>query len=192
MRSVVTAAALVVTLAACSKPADQAPPADSGQAAPSLTADLVGDISEVERKITALAKAFPDGKYNWRPAPGIRSVVEVLRHVASDNYFLPALLGTAPDSSTGIKGDDYKTTTAFEMRKVPRDTTIADLEKSFAFLKQTFQNTPAGALGEKVSFFGQESTRQAALVSATTHLHEHLGQLIAYARTNGVKPPWSE
>ena len=28
-------------------------------------------------------------------------------------------------------------------------------------------------------------------IGATTHLHEHLGQLIAYARSNGVVPPWS-
>jgi len=35
------------------------------------------------------------------------------------------------------------------------------------------------------------TTRRAMWIGATTHLHEHLGQLIAYARSNGVVPPWS-
>ena len=47
-------------------------------------------------------------------------------------------------------------------------------------------------LGDQVKMFGQSFTTQKLWVSGTTHLHEHLGQLIAYARTNGVKPPWSQ
>ena len=43
-----------------------------------------------------------------------------------------------------------------------------------------------------MKLFGQPFTMQSAWVLGTTHLHEHLGQLIAYARTNGVKPPWSQ
>jgi uncharacterized damage-inducible protein DinB len=34
-------------------------------------------------------------------------------------------------------------------------------------------------------------TVRGALLLATTHMHEHLGQSIAYARTIGVVPPWS-
>ena len=35
-------------------------------------------------------------------------------------------------------------------------------------------------------------TIEEAAFAMTDDLHEHLGQLIAYARTNGVKPPWSK
>ena len=156
-----------------------------------LMSDLMGDVSQAEKKFIDLAKAIPAEKYDWRPGPGVRSVGDVLRHVASDNYLIPAALGHAADPSTGIKGEDYKTAGAFEKRKATKEQTIADLEKSFANLKAAMQATTPAKLGDPVKLFGQPFTMQAAWVLGTTHLHEHLGQLIAYARTNGVKPPWS-
>jgi uncharacterized damage-inducible protein DinB len=164
----------------------------SAQAAGGVVADLVSDVNETQQKFIALAKAIPPEKYDWRPAAGVRSVSEVLRHVASDNYLIPAALGHAADASTGIKGEDYKTAQAFEARKATKEQTIADVEKSFANLKSAMQGTPASKLGDQVKLFGQPFTMQKAWVLGTTHLHEHLGQLIAYARVNGVKPPWSQ
>jgi len=41
--------------------------------------------------------------------------------------------------------------------------------------------------------FGQRKTAARSLwISTVTHLHEHLGQLIAYARSNKIAPPWSK
>ena len=172
---------------ACALPAAAQP----APAAGSLTADLLADINEVQKKFVDLAKASPVDKYEWRPGAGVRSVNEVVLHVASDNYLIPAALGFTPDPATGIKGEDYKTAMAFEQRKMSRDAAIAELEKSFAFLKQSLQNTPAAKMGDQVKLFGQPFTMQRAWILGTTHLHEHLGQLIAYGRTNNVKPPWS-
>ena len=186
-------AVLAAAAMACAKtPEQQTSTVDSSAPAPSLTADLAGDISEVQEKVVGLAKAIPESKYGWRPSAGVRSVGEVLRHIAADNYLMPAALGATPDSSTGIKGDDYKTATAFEQRKSTKDSTIADLERSFTFFKQSVGNAPAANMGDKVTLFGQSFTHQQALILATTHLHEHLGQMIAYARSNGVTPPWSQ
>jgi uncharacterized damage-inducible protein DinB len=156
-----------------------------------IMSDLMSDVSQVEKKFIDLAKAIPAEKYDWRPGAGIRSVGDVIRHVASDNYLIPAALGHAADPSTGIKGEDYKTAAAFEKRKSTKEQSIADLEKSFANLKAAMQSTTPAKLGDQVKLFGQPFTMQGAWVLGTTHLHEHLGQLIAYARTNGVKPPWS-
>src|SRR4030095_927787 len=135
---------------------------------------------------------IPPDKYDWRPGAGVRSVGEVLRHVASDNYLIPAALGFAADPATGIKGEDYKTAQAFEKKTSTKEQTVADLEKSFANLKKSMQATAPAKLGDQVKLFGQPFPTQRAWVLGTTHLHEHLGQLIAYARTNGVKPPWSQ
>jgi len=98
----------------------------------------------------------------------------------------------AADPSTGIKGDDFKTAVAFEKRQISRDSSIAELERSFAFLKKTLAATPESRLNEKVTMFGQQFTTQQAWLLATMHLHEHLGQFIAYSRGNGVTPPWSQ
>jgi uncharacterized damage-inducible protein DinB len=163
-----------------------------GAGAASLTADLLTDIGQVEKKVMGLARAIPADKYGWRPGEGVRSVGEVLMHVAADNYLLPAALGHAADPATGIKGDDYKAAQAYERRQLDRDATIAELEKSFAHLKRSLSSTPAAGLGKQVSMFGQTFTVQQTWIMTATHLHEHLGQLIAYARSNGVAPPWGQ
>ena len=155
-----------------------------------LAKDLLTDIGQVERKMVALARAIPDEKFGWRPGTGVRSVSEVVMHIASDNHFFPAALGFPAEASTGVKGDDFDTAVAFEKRTVTKAQAIAELEKSFAFLKHSLGTTTPDQLSKEVRLFGQPFTNQAAWLMATTHLHEHLGQLIAYARTNNVKPPW--
>src|SRR5688572_32732679 len=84
------------------------------QHASTVTADLREDIEQVEKKMLDLARAIPEDKYGWRPGAGVRSVGEVVMHVAADNYLIPAAIGFPADASTGIKGDDYKTAVAFE------------------------------------------------------------------------------
>jgi len=189
MRSTLRFMALQAALAlACALPiaAQAAPPAGS------VTADLLADIGDAERKFISLAKAIPADKFDWRPGPGVRSVGEVVLHVAADNYLIPAAIGFTPDPKTGIKGDDYKTAQAFESRKLGKDAAIAEMEASFAFLKKSLQATTSARMSEQVKLFGQPFTMQRAWILGTTHLHEHLGQLIAYGRTNSVKPPWSQ
>lgn len=182
---------LVVLLAAC-KAQDASPPADStpsGTSAGTVTADLLADLGTVETKIVDLATAIPESKYNWRP-DSARSVRQVFLHVGADNYLLPAMLGFTPDPATGIT-TDYATAAAFENRNLSKDSVVAELRKSFAFIKQSLQGATASSMTAPVTMFGQPFTGQSAWILAVTHLHEHLGQLIAYARTNGVKPPWS-
>ena len=187
--AVVLVATAVSPLAAQSSAA-AAPPTAS--AAPTgLIADLLRDVSQVERKMLGLARAVPAEKYGWRPGTGVRSISELVMHVAADNHLFPAILGTPADPSTGIT-PEYKTAQAFETRKVSRDSAIVELERSFAFLKKSLSATPESRLGEKVTMFGQQFTTQQAWLLATVHLHEHLGQFIAYSRTNDVKPPWSQ
>src|SRR5215831_5278940 len=128
----------------------------------SVMADLTSDVAATEKKFVALAKEIPAEKYDWRPAPGVRSIKEVLRHVASDNYLIPAALGHAADPATGIKGDDFKTAQAFETKAATKEQTVADLEKSFANLKQSMQATTPAKLGDPVKLFGQPFTTQKA------------------------------
>jgi uncharacterized damage-inducible protein DinB len=164
----------------------------AGQTA-SVTADLVSDVTGAEKKFLDLARAIPAEKYDWRPgSPPVRTVAEVLLHLAADNYWMPAAVGFQPDASTGIKGGDYSTAEAFEKRRAGKDQIVAELETSFGFLKKAISSTPAAKLGDQATMFGMKVTLQQSWIMAVTHLHEHLGQLIAYARMNGIKPPWSK
>jgi hypothetical protein len=167
------------------------PPAGA-QSPDGLIGDLLKDVSGVETKIVGLAKALPASAYDWRPGKGVRSTGEALIHIAADNYFLPAAMGATPPAETGINGKDYKTTVAFEKRTMNRDQIIAELEKSFAFVKAAIEATSDDKIAAPLDVFGQKMTVRSLWISTATHLHEHLGQLIAYARSNNVTPPWSK
>src|SRR5688500_15818799 len=158
------------------------------QAPTSLTGDQIKVISEVEAKLVGLAEALTVEQYKWRPADGVRSVHEVLMHVAADNYFIPAAMGVPAPAATKITGTDYSAVQAFEQRKPDKATTIAELKASFTHVKNALQGIPEARMSESLKVFGQDFTVRGFMVLTTTHLHEHLGQMIAYARVNGVKP----
>jgi uncharacterized damage-inducible protein DinB len=164
----------------------------SAQKRAGLMGDLLADIGDVKGKIVGLAKAMPESSYAWRPMPGVRSVGEAFTHVAADNYFMPAALGIAPPAATGISGTDYKTVEAYEKKTRTRAEIIAEVEQSFAFLEKAMNDTPDAKLDTTLKMFGRESSIRSTWVMTVTHLHEHLGQLIAYARSNKVVPPWSK
>ena len=157
----------------------------------SIIDDLKMDLNQVEEKLMGLARTMPAESYDWRPGEGVRSVGEVFQHVAADNYFLPTAVDIMAPAATGIKPNDYGSVQAYEARTISRDQIIAELEQSFTFLKNAMKGTDPAKLGESVSLFGNTFTVQQLWVITVTHLHEHLGQAIAYARTNDVVPPWS-
>ncbi len=158
-----------------------------GQTAPSTTSsfkqDLIKDIESAEKKLISLAEAVPAEKYSWRPEEGVRSVSEVYMHVAGGNYLLPSFAGVTPPP--GISRDMEKTVT-------DKDKVIEALKQSFVHLHQAVDKTSDADFDKKVKFFGDEASVRYVFLVAASHCHEHLGQSIAYARTNGITPPWSK
>jgi hypothetical protein len=117
----------------------------------------------------------------------------VFIHVAADNYFMPVLMGTAAPADTGINIEGRGVTVAaFEKRSLTRDEILTQLERSFAFLKKSMEATTRAELDAQAKFERRKMTTRVFWIRTTTHLHEHLGQLIAYARSNEVTPPWSK
>ena len=145
--------------------------------------EVLADLAALEKKLVGLAEVTPQEKYSWRPGPGVRSISEVFMHVAGANFFIPGAIGVKPPA--GLTRDIEKTVT--EKAKV-----IETLKQSFAHVRQAITDTPDADLDKSIKLFGRPSTTRAAISAMATHTHEHLGQSIAYARTNGVKPPWSE
>lgn len=157
-----------------------------------LNGDLHAGIVDVEKKIIALANAIPADKYDWRPGAGVRSVREVFLHVSADNYLIPIFQGAPAPAASGITSD-YATAAAYEKRAATKEQVVADLTASFAHVHQAIGSTVNDQnMGEPIKMFGQDFTRRRGALLLLTHLHEHLGQLIAYARINGVTPPWSQ
>lgn len=154
-------------------------PAKAAGAADGFRAEFIANLDDVQQKILSLAEATPAAKFSWRPAGDVRSTSEVYMHIAGGNYFLSTFLGAeAPKTN----GDTEKNVTK-------KDEVIAELKRSFAHLRLAAAN--AKDLQTPVKMFGTKTTRRGVLVTTLSHLHEHLGQSIAYARMNGIAPPWS-
>jgi uncharacterized damage-inducible protein DinB len=147
------------------------------------------DLNQVQEKTLALANAIPESAYDWRPSAGARSVRELFLHVVADNYFIPIAMGMPVPA--GIAITDYPSTLTYEKQTMTKAQIVAALTASFTHVHQGLAKTTDANMTEMIPFFGQQWSRQRAALLTVTHLHEHLGQGIAYARSNNIKPPWS-
>lgn len=166
----------------CAVAALLALPASAQQpAAPnSVSAALARDVGTLSDKFTGLAKAMT-GKYEWKPGDGVRSVGEVFNLIVNENKMLTGVL-TGAGAPSG-----------------PRPAPITDpaqlqeaLKSSYATLQQAVSGLSESDLAAPVKMFGRDTTKQGAALMLLFDQHEHLGQSIAYARSNGVVPPWSQ
>jgi hypothetical protein len=150
---------------------------------------FVTDLDTLQSRFLALAEAFPAEKYAWRPKPGVRSVGEVFMHVASEYYYYtPVAYGAAPSPVIPRSPDAFK---KFESASTKPDA-LKHLKEGFAYGKQALTGLDPAAITGKKKLFGGDRTIIETTLSMTDDLHEHLGQLIAYARMNGITPPWSK
>lgn len=150
--------------------------------------DLLGQIEYVQNQIMSLQEAVPQDKYGWRPAEGVRSVGEVYNHIAFGNYGLLSFAGYAPPQGMEIK---FEKAAEWEKSVTDKKEIAARLVASFDHMKAAIKKMSDEELEKEIDFFGNKVTIRSHLLTVLSHLHEHLGQSIAYARMNGVVPPWT-
>jgi peptidylprolyl isomerase len=152
-------------------------------------AELLLPLNSLEDQVLKLARAVPEEKYSWRPAPGVRSFKEVFQHIALGNVLMLHIL----DSPTRDElSKEIEANSKAEKEPLTRDQVIAELTESFATVRKAMESATAGSLGRDVDFFSQKTTARGLLTQLDTHIAEHMGQLVAYCRMNGIVPPWSQ
>ena len=159
-------------------------------AAPTVQTQLASDVQNLSDKFEGLARVMA-GKYDWRPGQGVRSVGEVFNLIIGENRMLTGLLTAAPHGGAraggapaGRAAQPAPITDPAEMQEA--------LKASYAALRQAVTGLSAAELNANVKLFGRDLTKQGATLFLLLDQHEHLGQSIAYARTNNVVPPWSK
>jgi len=152
-------------------------------------ADLLLPLDRTEKEVLALAKAVPEEKYSWTPGPGVRTFRAVFLHIAYGNRLM---LRFARGEDWKKLGPDIEKQLKDEQASLTKDQVIQALTDSFAEVRATFQNARAASLGRSMDFFGRPTTQRGILIALDVHIGEHLGQAIAYARMNGIVPPWSK
>ena len=174
--STLIARSALATLVSASALAAQAP--TSG-----WRAEFLNSLAGAEKKYVSLAEATPWDKYSWRPGQGVRSVCEVFLHISGANYLFAAPLGGKTPATVNLEN--------IEKCPASRDQVVATMKASFAHLRNTVIATSETSADAPTEIFGMKMTRRALLLMTAEHMGEHLGQSIAYARTNKIVPPWS-
>jgi uncharacterized damage-inducible protein DinB len=139
-------------------------------------------VSGNQQRITELANAFSEEQYDWRPAEGVRSVGEVIAHTAAANYFLMSKLGYAVPEGFDLAG----------MEKIKGKQQILDaLNKSFIYALEKMSEVKTEDFSKEVDLGFVKMNALSTMMVVLEHTGEHKGQLVAYARANGITPPWS-
>jgi uncharacterized damage-inducible protein DinB len=177
LASIVLAAGLIASGAAFAHE-EGAPAGASG-----VKGEIQMWIGDAREKLIQLAEAMPEGKYGWSPEKGVRTVGEVFLHVSAANYGVPSFIGIAPPA--GFKFETY------EQSMTKKSDIVKSLKDSFAHMEGALTSMSDADLNQPVEFFGMKTTKRGAFLLLLSHAHEHLGQSIAYARSNKVTPPWT-
>ena len=168
-------ATLALGLTAATVSAQNAPPSSREE----LLAQFNGSASKFER----LAAAIPADKFNWSPGPGVMTIAQVYAHVAHYNYRYPSQNMKVP-APPGINLDTLE-------RMTDKAQIVALLKSSAEYVRQGVRQMPDPQLAQSTELYGRTVPQWSVLLQLVAHMNEHLGQSIAYARMNGVVPPWS-
>ena len=137
------------------------------------------DAGTLSDKFSGLAHVMV-GKYDWKPGQGVRSVADVFNLIVTENGVLADALSGTPNKGA----EPAPITDPGKLQEA--------LKASYANLQKAITGLSDKDLQTQVKLFGEDMTKQDALMLILEDQHEHLGQSIAYARTNGVVPPWSK
>lgn len=145
--------------------------------------EVMAEVMIQESEFVRLAEAIPADKYTWRPSPDVRTIAEVFLHASAANYNLYRLVGTPMPSGVDTKTMEQSTT---DKAKV-----IATLKASYAHAKGAIRAMSDADLEKTMNWNGGKITERGVLLFIVQHIAQHLGQQIAYARSIGVAPPWT-
>jgi uncharacterized damage-inducible protein DinB len=177
MRSIRTAALLALLIAPVSAQAQ------GGAAPPDFKAEWLRQFEASVQKIQALAEAMPADKYTWSPGEGVMPVGQVYMHIAHYNYLYPSEnLGVALPAGVQL---------ATMEQERDKQTVLRALRQSVAYARAAAERMEDADLARQTRLYGRDVPSWSVLLQLVAHMNEHLGQSIAYARMNGVVPPWS-
>ena len=145
------------------------------------------DIDALRKKLMALAKAVPADKLAWRPMEGTRSFREVFAHVAAEGNTETAMFGRPLPAGSLADFDAEEA----RLKKLPDDQLIPVMDRAMQSLSTTLGGLSRATLNSPIKYYGQSTLPRVAATYTLNDLHEHLGQLVAYARMNSIVPPWS-
>lgn len=169
------------TLVAQAQPAQAA--GDTTAPSYDMKAQALLDLQGVNKKCVDLAEVIPTDKLTWRPSADSRSFAEVFLHVAGERYGILSMMGANPPA--GFKAKE------FEKSTTDKDRIVEDLNQSWDFTDKAINGMTNADFAKLMPKLGPQANEGDVIYILVADAHEHLGQLVAYARQNGIVPPWT-
>ena len=156
-----------------------------------------GQVGAIEREVLPLVQAMPAAKFDFTPGDfspgrgaftGVRTFALQARHDATIIWRISAsVLGEQKpplDTGAGDNGPDSLKT---------KDQIVEYFKGAVAYAHRAMSSmTQQNMLDRVPSPFGPgKTTRLAAAAFLGLHSYDHYGQMVVYARMNGVVPPAS-
>jgi uncharacterized damage-inducible protein DinB len=176
-------AVIACTISIPAQTATNSPGPDNTSPSYDMKAQSLLDLGVVQKKFVDLANVIPPDKLGWRPSADSRSFAEVLLHVAGERYGILALMGSIPPA-----GFDAKT---YEKSTTDRGRIVDELKKSWDFTQKTINGMSNAEFAKLLPKLGPQANAGDVVYILVADAHEHLGQCVAYARENGIVPPWT-
>jgi hypothetical protein len=171
------------TIGTVAQNSDAAGTADHTAPSYDMKAQSLADLQGAQKKFVDLANALPADKITWRPSADSRSFAEVFLHVAGERYGILGLMGVAPPA-----GFDGKT---FEKSTTDRAQIVVELNKSWEFAQKAINSMSNADFAKLLPKLGPQANAGDVVYILVADAHEHLGQVVAYARVNAIVPPWT-
>lgn len=145
--------------------------------------EFLDHFARSSAKLVQLSDAMPETLYPWSPGEGVMSVERVYAHIARYNYmYLEDNLGIAAPEE--IEVEKLESTTG-------KGDVTGLLRRSIDHVRDHASAMTEEDLTGLTTLYGRRVAGWAVLFQLLSHMNEHVGQSVAYARMNGVVPPWS-
>jgi uncharacterized damage-inducible protein DinB len=181
MKRVSAALLLTLGVGACAPASPPEPDAAPAAGSRAVIDSIQTTYGIVKGHLTRAAEQVPEDLYAYQPTPEVRTLGQLLAHVADSSYAVCAAAG----SEAAPGGSIEQTRTS----KADLQQALAD---AFAYCDRAFAEIDDTTGAESVSLFGMELTKLGALSFATSHQFEHYGNIVTYMRMNDLVPPSSQ
>lgn len=169
----------------------------------SFQREFLWELNIPRVQLLALAEAIPEEAYGWRPAADARSFSEALVHIGAGMMMLlfraEVYSQDVMEFCGAVEGEGIPMWLEMVHRSFAKEKSLtkkADvidlLKKGFAAVEHAFTATSENELAARRDFGGENTTARRIYLRILAHSHEHMGQVVAYARAMGFRVPWPD
>jgi uncharacterized damage-inducible protein DinB len=146
-----------------------------------VVSSLKGLHDITQTNITATAEMLDEELYAFRPTEEVRSMGELLAHIAGAQFLF----------CSAAAGEESPSSENFEETRTTKADIVEALEMGFSYCEEVYAHMTDANGAEAIDFFSGPTTGIGVLAFNSAHNYEHYGNLVTYMRLNGITPPSS-